>query len=171
MAGIRCSSTLEHSGSHSHGNEIASIEGMKGHGFMLRFEGNHDEQFAQMKNAIIDIHQIVRGNGKPGLTSDFDELCSRFDQFMVQMRTRDEERDRYRKQRAQAEEERYKHDKSQIARIGLLLTICLVLLGCITAYITVREARMHSLFPTAMIHSQQNAQAVVPYLERNYYAH
>ena len=40
----------------------------------LRFEGNHQEQAAQMKTAISELWAVLKGNGKPGLVSDVADI-------------------------------------------------------------------------------------------------
>lgn len=40
----------------------------------LQFEGSHDEQWGQIKAAVIDLHSLVKGNGKDGLVKEVSDI-------------------------------------------------------------------------------------------------
>lgn len=116
------------------------------------------------------LEHAVFGNGREGMLACVARIDSRLDVLMAQLDTREKERDRYRKEREVYEDRRFKREKENAARVGIMLTILLVLIGSISLYITYREMTNHSMFPALSTSSQLDAKrnsAYAPYLPAN----
>ncbi len=70
-------------------------------GLMLDFgDGSWEEAGATVRTTLESLHRDVRGNGHPGLLQDVSEVHSELREFIIEFRTREDERSRQEKKRS-----------------------------------------------------------------------